>query len=54
MWLEYLGAFLSGVGSVIGAVWAIKAVVRHEAKACDIRLDAFKEGLEHGEHEGGG
>jgi hypothetical protein len=43
--LEILGAFLSGVGSVIGAVFAIRAVVKHEQAACDARLDAFKEGL---------
>jgi hypothetical protein len=45
VWWEYLGAFLSGVGSVIGAAFAIRAVVRHEQEACDARLDAFKEGL---------
>lgn len=49
MWLEYLGAFLSGVGSVLGAVWAIRAVIRHEQKVCDARLDAFKEGLGYGD-----
>jgi hypothetical protein len=48
---ESLGAFLSGVASVIGATFAIKAVVKHEQKACDTRLDAYKEGMEHGEHE---
>lgn len=51
MWWEYLGAFLSGVGSVVGAAWVIRAVVRYEEKMCDTRLDAYKEGLAHGEHE---
>lgn len=51
MWLEYIGAFLTGVGSVLGAALAIRAVVRHEKAACDSRLDAFKEGLTYGEQK---
>jgi hypothetical protein len=42
---QVLGAFLSGVGSVVGAGFAIKWVIRHEQQACDARLGAFKEGL---------
>jgi hypothetical protein len=43
---EVVGAFLTGVGSVVGAGFAIKWVVKHEKEACDARLDAFKEGLD--------
>jgi hypothetical protein len=46
VWWEVLGAFLTGVGSVVGAGFAIKWVVRHEQQACDARLDAFREGLD--------
>ena len=45
MWWEYAAAILTAVGSVAGSVWVIKAVVRHEEKACDARIDAFREGL---------
>ena len=50
-WLEGLIAFLTGVGSIAGSVWAIKEVVKHETAACDARIDAYKEGLKRGEQE---
>ena len=46
MWWQFVGAFLSGVASVIGAGFAIRWIVKHEQDACDARLDAFREGLD--------
>ena len=43
---QYLSGFLTAVGSITGSIWVIKAVVKHEQKACDARLEAFKEGLD--------
>ena len=43
--LDLLGAFLSGVGSVVGAVIAIKRVARYCEKQCDERMQAFRDGL---------
>jgi hypothetical protein len=52
LWWEYAAAILTAFASVAGSVWVVRAVVRHEQQACDARLDAFREGLERGEHEG--
>jgi hypothetical protein len=49
---EWITAFLAALGSILGSGWVIKKVIAHEKDACDARLDAYKEGLEHGEHEG--
>ena len=43
---QYISGFLTAVGSITGSIWVIKAVVKHEQKACDTRLEAFKEGLD--------
>lgn len=52
-WFDWLTAFIAALGSIMGSRWVIKRVIEHEQKACDARLDAYKEGLEHGEHEEG-
>jgi len=46
VWWEWLVAFLSALGSIIGSMWSIRKVAEHEQRACDARLDAFKEGLD--------
>ena len=46
MWWQYLCAFLSAVGSILGSRWVIRRVIKHEQQACDARLDAFREGLD--------
>jgi hypothetical protein len=48
MSLELLGAFLSGVGSILGAGIAIRRTVRRCDRECEERMRAFREGL----HEG--
>jgi hypothetical protein len=47
--LEAVGAFLSGVGAVLGAGVGIRMLIRRLDKQCDRRLDAFREGLDRGE-----
>ena len=46
--LAALGAFLSGAASVLGAVWAIRQVVKRCDRECEQRLAAFREGLQEG------
>lgn len=46
--LAALGAFLSGVGSVLGAWWAIKRVRKRDEEECEKRFAAFREGLRAG------
>ena len=46
---DWLLAFVTALGSVMGSSWAIKAIIKHEMKNCDDRMEAFREGLEHGE-----
>lgn len=46
-----LGSFLSGAGSVLGAVWVVRRVRRVDLEECERRLDAFKEGLKLGKEE---
>lgn len=48
MSLELLGAFLSGVGSILGAAVAIRRTVRRCDLECEERMKAFRDGL----HEG--
>jgi hypothetical protein len=46
VWWEFVLAVLTAAGSIAGSVWAIRAVVKHEEKTCDARLEAFREGLD--------
>lgn len=45
---EVIGAFLSGVGSVAGAAVAIRAVVHYCDRQCELRMEAYREGLAEG------
>jgi hypothetical protein len=50
--LAALGAFLSGAGSVLGAIVAIRAMRRRMQKECEERLQLYKDGIAMGErHE---
>lgn len=40
-----LGAFLSGVGSVLTAGWALRRIKRADEAECEKRFAAFREGL---------
>jgi hypothetical protein len=51
VWWEFVAAIVTAVGSIAGSVWVVRAVVRHELKACEERLEAYKQGLAHGEDE---
>ena len=44
-WLTALGAFLSGMGSVLTAAVAIRYERKRSKEECDERLKAFREGL---------
>jgi hypothetical protein len=46
--LATLGAFLSGVGSVVSAGFYVRAMRRRADAECEKRLAAFREGLERG------
>ena len=46
--LELIGAFLSGVGSILGAGIAIRRTIKRCEKECDLRMQAFREGLREG------
>lgn len=43
--LAALGAFLSGVGSVLSAVFFVKRVRKRADEDCEKRLQAFRNGL---------
>jgi len=43
-----IGAFLSGVGAVIGASWALRATRRRDDADCERRLAALREGFRMG------
>jgi hypothetical protein len=43
--LAALGAFLSGAGSVLSAIFYVKRVRRLAEEECNKRLQAFKNGL---------
>ena len=43
--LAGLGAFLSGVGSVLGAIFVVRGVRKRADEECERRLAAFREGL---------
>lgn len=44
---DYILAVLAALGSVLGSTWAIKGLIKHEMKQCDLRMEAFREGLKH-------
>jgi hypothetical protein len=46
--LSALGAFLSGVASVLTAAFAIRRVRKRAEEECERRLAAFREGLKVG------
>jgi hypothetical protein len=46
--LAALGAFLSGAGSVVGAMWALRRMHRADQEECEKRMEAFREGLRAG------
>jgi hypothetical protein len=46
---DYILALIAAIGSVLSSVAAVKIIVRHEAKMCEKRLEAFREGLDRGE-----
>jgi hypothetical protein len=46
---EYVLAVVTAAASVASSAWAIKAIIKHEGEQCDERMEAFKEGLKHGE-----
>jgi hypothetical protein len=43
--LAAAGAFLSGVGSVLGAIFMLRSVRKRADAECEKRLAAFREGL---------
>jgi hypothetical protein len=43
---EILAAFVTGVASVVGGYFALRAVVRHQDEECEKRIQAFREGLD--------
>lgn len=45
-------AFLSGAGSVIGAVWTIRRVRRDERNHCDLRITEMRQAYRTGLQEG--
>lgn len=50
--LAALAAFLSGMGSVIGGIWAIRGLRKRDREECDRRVAElraeFERGYEHG------
>ena len=48
---DYILALIAALGSLLGSSWAIKAIIKHENYMCDKRMEAFREGLKHGEEE---
>jgi len=40
-----VGAFLTGVASVISGAWALRRARRQEQDECEKRIAAFREGL---------
>jgi hypothetical protein len=50
-WLDFILAVATAFGSLVGSAWVIRAVVKHEEKVCDSRMEAFKEGLDRHEED---
>jgi hypothetical protein len=48
---EWISAVITAFASLVGSAWVIRAVVRHEEKACDARMEAFREGLDRHEKD---
>jgi len=48
--LAAIGAFLSGVASVVTAAWYVKRARREWDEECRQRLEAFRDGLHEMEH----
>lgn len=46
---DYLLALVAAFASVLGSTAAIRAIIKHEMKICDQRMEAFKEGFKYGE-----
>ena len=46
--LAGLGAFLSGVGSVLGAIYGIRAMRKRMRQECEERLELFRQGIRTG------
>jgi hypothetical protein len=49
--IELLGAFLSGVGSVLGAAIAIRRTIGRCDRECEQRMKAFRDGLREGREQ---
>ena len=50
--LAAIGAFLTGIGSVLTAIWFVKRMRKQFEADCEKRLDALREGIKIGrEHE---
>jgi hypothetical protein len=47
--LSAIGAFLSGMGSVLSAVWYVRAMRKRFHAECEERLQAFRDGLHEAE-----
>jgi hypothetical protein len=46
-----IGAFLSGMGSVLGAWFAIRSVRKRMQQECEERIKLLEHGIEIGRHE---
>jgi hypothetical protein len=51
VFLEWISAVITAFASLAGTAWVIRAVVKHEEKACDARMEAFREGLDRHEKD---
>ena len=40
-----VGAFLSGAGSVLGAIWVVRAMRKRLERECIERLELLREGI---------
>ena len=48
---EIILAIVTSLASIAGSAYSIKAIIKHEMEQCDLRMEAFREGLDHGEKE---
>jgi len=49
--LAALGAFLSGMGSVLGAWWAVRGMRKRMRQDCEERIQLLLKGIEVGRRE---
>jgi hypothetical protein len=49
---EVIVAFLTGIGSVLGAGWTLRRARREEREECDRRIADQREAYDRGLHEG--